>query len=157
MLFRSRGLIDVPKLVPVLEKLGQGHAGYGVRDEHYDTVGAAFLWTLEQGLGAAFTPAVKAAWVEVYGVVATTMKRAAAAAPQQPSTNRSSQTRTGGLMSIFGFHDACQAEQQKLQQEIERLRSELDVARAQAAEATRQARSRSTPTGRFRRLAAACP
>ena len=29
---------------------------YGVVDTHYDTVGAALLWTLEKGLGDAFTP-----------------------------------------------------------------------------------------------------
>jgi hemoglobin-like flavoprotein len=31
------------------------------------------LKTLEMGLGEAFTPEVKAAWVEVYGVVSSTM------------------------------------------------------------------------------------
>jgi hemoglobin-like flavoprotein len=49
-----------------------------VRDEHYETVGAALLWTLEKGLGDAFTPDVRAAWTAVYGVLASTMKRAAA-------------------------------------------------------------------------------
>ena len=48
---------------------------YGVRDSHYDTVGRALLWTLEQGLGDAFTPDVKAAWTVVYGVLATTEGR----------------------------------------------------------------------------------
>ena len=64
-------------LVPVLQDLGRRHAGYGVRDEHYDTVGAALLWTLEQGLGGAFTPAVRDAWAAVYTLVADTMKAAA--------------------------------------------------------------------------------
>ena len=49
-----------------------------MRPQHYDTVGAALLWTLEQGLGEAFTPDVKSAWTTVYGVLATTMKDAAA-------------------------------------------------------------------------------
>ena len=52
-----------------------------MRDEHYGTVAAALVWTLEQGLGADFTPEVKDAWVAVYGVLATTMKDAAAAVP----------------------------------------------------------------------------
>jgi hemoglobin-like flavoprotein len=64
-------------LLPALRGLGQRHAGYGVRDEHYDTVGAALIQTLRQGLGVAFTPEVEDAWVEVYGVMAATMKEAA--------------------------------------------------------------------------------
>jgi methyl-accepting chemotaxis protein/hemoglobin-like flavoprotein len=83
-----RGLDDLPKLVPVVQKLGQRHNGYGVRAEHYDTVGAALMWTLEQGLGPAFTPDVRSAWTAVYGVLAQTMKAAAvqAAPPWRPPT-----------------------------------------------------------------------
>ena len=66
------------EIVPVVEALGQRHAGHGVVDSHYDTVGAALLWTLEQGLGKEFTPEVKAAWAETYGILAATMKEAAA-------------------------------------------------------------------------------
>ena len=64
-------------LSPILAQLAKRHKGYGVRDEHYDKVGEALLWTLEQGLGEAFTPEVKQAWAELYGNVATTMKHAA--------------------------------------------------------------------------------
>ena len=60
-------------LLPVLRSLGARHAGYQVRPEHYDTVGTALILTLEQGLGAAFTPEARAAWVELYGVIARTM------------------------------------------------------------------------------------
>ena len=67
------GLDDVPTLVGILTELGRRHVGYGVTESQYPTVGAALLWTLEQGLGPAFTPAVKAAWTAVYGVVAETM------------------------------------------------------------------------------------
>ena len=67
-------LDDLDKLVPVLRGLGQRHSGYGVRAQHYDTVGAALLTTLEQGLGEAFTPEVRAAWTEVYALVAQTMQ-----------------------------------------------------------------------------------
>jgi len=70
--------LDEPELLlPALQGLGQRHAGYGVRDAHYDSVGSALLTTLRQGLGVAFTDEVEAAWVEVYGVVASTMKEAA--------------------------------------------------------------------------------
>ena len=74
-----KGLDRLDQLVPVVESLGRRHAGYGVTDAHYDTVGGALLWTLEKGLGSAFTPDVKAAWTTVYTVLATTMKAGAAA------------------------------------------------------------------------------
>ena len=73
-----KGLHRLDQLVPVVEDLGRRHAGYGVTDLHYETVGAALLWTLEMGLGGAFTPEVKEAWVTVYGLLASTMKGAAA-------------------------------------------------------------------------------
>src|SRR5262245_5487825 len=73
-----KGLQRLDRLVPVLEDLGRRHVGYGVTDQHYDTVGAALLWTLEKGLGRAFTPEVKEAWVAVYGLLANTMQNAAA-------------------------------------------------------------------------------
>src|SRR5262245_20526792 len=71
-----KGLDRLEQLVPVVQDLGRRHAHYGVEDKDYDTVGAALLWTLEMGLGAAFTAEVKDAWATVYGVLATTMKNA---------------------------------------------------------------------------------
>ena len=67
------GLVKPDALLPVVRALGVRHAGYGVRAEHFAPVGAALIWTLEQGLGEAFTSGVKAAWVEVYGVLSQTM------------------------------------------------------------------------------------
>ncbi len=64
-------------VMPALSKLGASHAGYGVIEAHYETVGSALLWTLEKGLGEDFTSEVKEAWVAVYTVVADTMKAAA--------------------------------------------------------------------------------
>ena len=78
------GLNDLEALVPVVQKLGKDHVGYGVEDSHYDTVGAALLETLDAGLGEAFTPDVKDAWTEVYTVLATTMKDAANSMPIEP-------------------------------------------------------------------------
>ena len=71
-----KGLDRLDELVPAVQDLGRRHAGYGVEDRHYATVGAALLWTLEKGLGSAFTPEAKAAWATVYGILATTMKDA---------------------------------------------------------------------------------
>jgi hemoglobin-like flavoprotein len=65
------------ELVPAVQALGQRHGTYGVTFDQYDTVGAALLWMLEQGLGAKFTPDVKAAWAAVYTLLANTMKQAA--------------------------------------------------------------------------------
>ena len=67
-------------LMPVLRGLGARHGGYGVRDHHYDTVAAALIDTLQRGLGYAFTPEVKSAWIDVYGVLSNAMKAASAAA-----------------------------------------------------------------------------
>jgi len=73
--------LDRPdQLLPVVRSLGVRHVSYGVREEHYATVGAALLWTLEKGLGADFTPAVRAAWTETYTLLAETMIAAARAA-----------------------------------------------------------------------------
>ncbi len=75
--------LDRPEtLMPVLKGLGARHGGYGVKDHHYDTVAAALLDTLQRGLGDAFTPQVKAAWIVVYGVLAGTMRAAAKPAGQ---------------------------------------------------------------------------
>jgi hemoglobin-like flavoprotein len=67
-------------IVPAVQALGRGHAGYGVADKDYDTVAEALLWTLAQGLGDAFTPETRAAWVEAYTILAGVMKQAAAEA-----------------------------------------------------------------------------
>jgi hemoglobin-like flavoprotein len=74
------GLDKLEAIVPAVEQLGERHAGYGVKDKDYDTVGAALLWTLGAGLGDEFTPEVKQAWTVTYGVLANAMKSAAKAA-----------------------------------------------------------------------------
>jgi len=58
----------------MLDGLAARHVGYGVREEHYEKVGEALLWTLEQGLGPDFTPKVREAWVALYGAIASRMK-----------------------------------------------------------------------------------
>jgi hemoglobin-like flavoprotein len=78
-----RGLDRPDQLIPAVEMLGRRHTGYGVKPEHYGTVAAALLWTLEQGLGDDFTPEVKDAWVAVYTLLANTMQEAAQAELEQ--------------------------------------------------------------------------
>ena len=64
------------EILPAVKALGQRHKGYGVTAAHYAPVGAALLWTLEKGLGADFTPEVKAAWTETYTALAGVMTTA---------------------------------------------------------------------------------
>lgn len=70
---------DLDTIIPAVQDLGRRHRTYGVQPRHYETVGAALLWTLEQGLGDAFTGPVKAAWTEAYTVLSSVMKEGAAA------------------------------------------------------------------------------
>ncbi|HTH07491.1 MAG TPA: globin family protein [Ilumatobacteraceae bacterium] len=67
------GLGDIDQIVPFLVRLGARHVRYGVVPEHFDLVGGALLWTLEQGLGEGFTPEVRDAWAATFAVVAQTM------------------------------------------------------------------------------------
>lgn len=81
--------LEQPKEVQMaLQALGRRHIQYGVKEEHYDTVGAALLWALEHTLGAEFDAPVRAAWLELYTWLADTMKEAARAAAKSFDTSR---------------------------------------------------------------------
>lgn len=73
-----RSLDKLDAIVPAIQALGRRHAGYGVREEHYDSVGAALLWTLDQGLGDAFDDETADAWATAYTTLASVMIDAAA-------------------------------------------------------------------------------
>ena len=71
--------LDQPEeLISEVADLGRRHVHYGVRDSQYDSVGTALLWTLELGLGPAFTPEVRTAWTEAYLLCSSIVRRAAA-------------------------------------------------------------------------------
>ena len=74
------GLAHLDSLIPAVRDLGRRHAEYGVQTKDYNTVGAALLWTLEQGLTQEFTPEVKEAWTAAYTIIATTMQQGATVA-----------------------------------------------------------------------------
>ncbi len=76
--FVVKGLKKPDTIIPVIQDLGRNHVQYGVQDAHYDTVGAALLWTLEKGLGEAWTAEVQEAWTAAYGLISHVMKEAAA-------------------------------------------------------------------------------
>lgn len=70
--------LDRPeRLAPTVQAMALRHVQYGVLREHYAAVGQALLWTLEQGLGEAFTPQVRAAWTEAYLMLSGMMVEAA--------------------------------------------------------------------------------
>ncbi|ODS31013.1 MAG: hypothetical protein SCARUB_03867 [Candidatus Scalindua rubra] len=75
--FAVTGLDEPDKIVPTIRDLGKRHVGYGVKEEYYETVGEALLWTLKKGIGEDFTQDVKEAWVEAYKLLSDTMKSAA--------------------------------------------------------------------------------
>ncbi len=63
------GLSDLESILPAASALAQRHVAYGAKPEHYPVVGSALLWTLEQGLGEAWTAEVADAWVAAYGTL----------------------------------------------------------------------------------------
>jgi len=65
-------LDNLDVLAPAVAALGKRHVGYGVQPAHYTKVGEALIWTLEQGLGADFTPEVRLAWLAVYQLLSQT-------------------------------------------------------------------------------------
>ncbi len=71
------GLDRLDTIAPTIQDLGKRYVEYGVKEEYYETVGEALLWTLEQGLGKDFTPEVKDAWAAAYELLSDTMKSAA--------------------------------------------------------------------------------
>ncbi|MBW8813501.1 MAG: hypothetical protein JF588_08755 [Caulobacterales bacterium] len=72
------GSLDrMDQILPQLEHLARRHVAYGAEAGHYEVVGDTLLWTLEQGLGEAFTPAVRQAWAEAYAGLAGAMMAAA--------------------------------------------------------------------------------
>ena len=73
----DNALDKLETIVPAIQEMGKRHVTYGVKDEHYETVGEALIWTLEAGLKDDFTKDTKTAWITVYTLVADTMKAAA--------------------------------------------------------------------------------
>lgn len=72
-----KGLSAPDTILPAVEALGKRHVDYGVKSEHYDTVGKALLRTLADGLGKDFDAETSAAWTGAYSLLAEVMKKAA--------------------------------------------------------------------------------
>ena len=63
------GLGNLGAVLPAASALAKRHVNYGAKPEHYPVVGGALLWTLERGLGEAWTPEVADAWTAAYGTL----------------------------------------------------------------------------------------
>jgi hemoglobin-like flavoprotein len=79
MLSSALSLMEKPEeLNETLEELGARHVAYGVKTEHYETVGEALQAMLSTVLGKDFTADTRMAWMELYQFIAATMLRGAA-------------------------------------------------------------------------------
>jgi hemoglobin-like flavoprotein len=79
------GRLDrLEELTDDIRRLAIRHVQYGVKREHYDAVGQALLWTLQQGLGKDWNSEVKDAWSACYALLSQTMINAAG----YPSTTK---------------------------------------------------------------------
>ena len=80
--FVVNGLSQLGAVLPAASALAKKHVGYGVKPEHYMPVGAALLWTLEKGLGTAWTPPIAEAWTSAYTTLSGFMISEAYGTPQ---------------------------------------------------------------------------
>jgi nitric oxide dioxygenase len=67
--FVVNGLGNLESVLPAASALATRHVSYGAKREHYPVVGAALLWTLEEGLGDGWTPELADAWTAAYGTL----------------------------------------------------------------------------------------
>lgn len=68
--------LDRPEvLMPAARALATLHRAHGVPARHYDTAGAALIWTLEETLGPeGFPPETRRAWAAAYTTLADAMR-----------------------------------------------------------------------------------
>jgi nitric oxide dioxygenase len=71
--YLTASLGDLNEIVPAIQNLAKRHVAYGIKTDYYAPVGEALIWTLEKGLGEAFTNETKEAWVKLYTILSNTM------------------------------------------------------------------------------------
>ncbi|MBE7384314.1 MAG: globin [Leptolyngbya sp. SIO1E4] len=90
LVFVIDNLRNPGELTKALQGLGARHVKYGALPEHYPLVGNTLLKTFEQYLGADWTPDVKQAWIDAYGLITEVMLEGADYSPEavhlDPST-----------------------------------------------------------------------
>jgi nitric oxide dioxygenase len=65
------------RIVPLLWQIGKRHEGYGVTDAHYALACDALLWAIEQRSPHGITQETRAAWQELYSMMARAMQQSA--------------------------------------------------------------------------------
>ena len=70
-------LDNLNELTDDIAAMAQRHVQYGVKPLHYNLLGKALLWTLQQGLGADWNKETANAWTTCYTLLAHTMIQAA--------------------------------------------------------------------------------
>src|SRR5580692_1405388 len=63
------GLSNLESILPAASALATRHVSYGAKADHYPVVGATLLWTLEKGLGEAWTAELAAASGAAYATL----------------------------------------------------------------------------------------
>lgn len=102
MLETAIEMLDEPeKLIPVLEESGRRHALYGIREEHYETVGTAFIEAIRETSVADFTAETEAAWTKLYEEMSEAMKRGVRQLLHAPEQNQEKNTVQENSMKIF--------------------------------------------------------
>jgi nitric oxide dioxygenase len=76
------GLSNLESVLPAVSALAKRHVAYGAKPEHYPVVGSVLLWTLEKGLGDAWTTEVADAWTAAYSTLSGYMIEQAFGRPQ---------------------------------------------------------------------------
>lgn len=66
------------ELTPMLEAMGQRHAGYGVQTAHYAVLQGALLWAIGAAIEDEFSHELKAAWRALIEDVSAAMMQGAA-------------------------------------------------------------------------------
>lgn len=78
--FAVSKLNNLDEIMNDVKALGTRHKGYGVKDEHYNDVATALLWTIQTALGNRWNDEVKEAWTTLYVTLAGIMSKAPAKA-----------------------------------------------------------------------------
>jgi hemoglobin-like flavoprotein len=71
-------LNNLDEVLNDVKALGTRHKGYGVKEDMYNDVAGALLWTLEKGLGDQWNDEVKEAWTSLYVTLAGIMSKSPA-------------------------------------------------------------------------------
>ncbi|MFK7857690.1 MAG: globin family protein [Granulosicoccus sp.] len=83
-------LDNIESLVVPLKAAGKAHKDYGVAEADYPKVAASLLWTLEKGLGEAYTDDVKDAWTATYTTLSSVMIEGAGYSSNEPELKKPS-------------------------------------------------------------------